>query len=113
MVRSDAGDKIKGFGGTLEMKEKAGGVGVEEKRGIEGGILSFEDKELKKEQKVEEQQGRRRLQPVFCFHKMTTVTSHSILACTKENCEENNHKKTQQNHTFQEKQIPKQHECSL
>lgn len=77
------------------MKEKAGGVGgFEEKRGIEGGILSFEDKELKKEQKVEEQQGRRRLQPVFCFHKMTTVTSHSILACTKENCEEHNHKKT-------------------
>lgn len=47
---------------------------VEERRDKrEGGNLSFEDKQADKEEKVKEQQERRQLQSVFCFHKITTV----------------------------------------
>lgn len=48
--------------------------GVGERRdGGEGENLSVEDTEVKGEEKVKEQQEKRQLQSVFCFHKMTTV----------------------------------------
>lgn len=89
--------------------------GVGERRdGGEGENLSVEDTEVKGEEKVKEQQEKRQLQSVFCFHKMTTVhKSLNFWRALRKAVRNTIIKKTQQNHTFQEKEIPKQHKRSL
>lgn len=82
-MRDDVIEQIKRDSGNLVMRER-----WKRKDHVGENNLYFS------EYKVKEKQEKKQLQSV-------TVTSHLILACTKKNCEEHNHKEHEEITHFQ------------